>query len=212
MLSDAEIVGNLTGLFYSRVDPRNAKDVWHAATAFKNLSLHCIELTAPDILEFVRFDENKIQMMLKRFYRDAFGVSRFERVLTNRIMDQELRRFIFSEVNRLSVRIGSPKPRKTRVAAAFSLWMATFRPIFLTKSTDLPIVWKLDALINFFLATGYLRLYGNVKIGQAGNDKRVRQGRILYDFTVRDLNLSSLEMLYCSIFLPNESGDGTCAN
>lgn len=64
-------------------------------------------------------------------------------------------------------------------------------------------IWHLDAATNFYLATSFLKFYGNIRVGQEGNDRKTRFYRILYDFTCRDINLSSLEMLYCSIFEPD---------
>lgn len=206
MLDKVGFMGNLVGLFYSGIDWRDIEQLRYCEHAFKNLTLHCIEQSWPELLDLIQFDDSKIQMMLKRFYRDSFGVAHFQRRMIEICPDEKMRMQIFQELRRLSIRINSGKPRKTRIAASFSLWMATFRPIFLkrTPSKNTPF-WHLDAVINFYIASSFLRLFGDIEIGTEGHDRQTRLRRIYYDFTVRDLNLSSLEMLYCSIFRPDAS-------
>lgn len=203
MLDKIGFQGNLAGLFFSGVDWTDADHMRSCEYAFKNLALHYIEKTSPKILGLIQFDDVKVQMMLERFYRDAFGVSRFHQQLGKICPDKEMRCEILKEVYRLSIRIRTDKPRLTRIAAAFSLWMATFRPVCLKGKPDKEIiVWNLDASVNLFLTTSYLKQFGTVEIGIEGHDRQTRLNRIYYDFTVRDVNLSSLEMLYCSIFRP----------
>ena len=151
MLDQIGFTGNLAGLFYSGVDWRNSDDLTSCETAFKNLVFDHIEESWPEIRAVVRFDDVKLKMMLTRFYRDAFGVAHFLRTMQTLIPAEELRTQVLKEIERLSVRINSAKPRKTRVAAAFSLWMATFRPIYLAELPAKPVIslWCLDAAINF---------------------------------------------------------------
>lgn len=203
MLNQFELQANLTGLFYSGVDWR-AEDLRGCEYAFKNLTLHCVEAAWPDILSLVQFDDIKLELMLRRFYRDAFGVVHFQKTIREICPEEEMRQKILKEMDRLSIRINSPTPRKTRIAAAFSLWMATFRPIYLKEKPEKQVedLWSLDAFVNFYIATSYLGLYGNIKVGVSAADTIARYQRVYYDFTCRDINLSSLEMLYCSIFEP----------
>ena len=55
------------------------------------------------------------------------------------------------------------------------------------------------AAVNFWIACCYLSMFGTVHLPD-DEDAPVRLSRIRYDLTYRDLNLSSLEMLYASIF------------
>lgn len=207
MLDQIGLMGNLVGLFYSGVDWRNQDHLRSCEHAFKNLTLHHVETAWPELFPLIRFDDIKLEMMLRRFYRDAFGVAHFEATLRELCPDERMRKKVLDEIKKLSVRINSNNPRKTRIAAAFSLWMATFRPIYLIEKPQQVIkgIWHLDASVNFYLATSYLELYGKINVGRAGKDRATRLQRIFYDFTCRDLNLSSLEMMYCSIFEPDES-------
>jgi hypothetical protein len=145
-----------------------------------------------------------LQMLISRFHRDAFGVYNFAKLIESRFPNRGDQTAIFDQIERLSIRINTGNPRKTRIAAAFSLWMATFRPVFFIGLPSNPIknLWRLEADLNFFIATSFLGLYGSIEIGTEGEDRNIRLERIRYDFTFRDLNLSSLEMLYCSVFCP----------
>jgi hypothetical protein len=149
----------------------------------------------------------KLQMLIRRFHRDAFGTYRFFDKVQEICPDPKQHEAIFNETELLSIRINSEKPRLTRIAAAFSLWMSTFRPIYLAglPSSPMPDLCWLEADVNFYIATSYLGLYGAIEIGMEGEDRRIRLERIAYDFTFRDLNLSSLELLYCSIFRPKQT-------
>jgi hypothetical protein len=122
-------------------------------------------------------------------------------------LDADLKKEILARLRGLSVRINSKSPKKPRIVAAFALWASTLRPLCLSDlpQSDDERVWRLEATINFWITTRYLQRFGRVQIGIPGDtddfDERIR--RIWYDFTFRDLNLSSLELLYSSIFLPN---------
>ena len=209
MLDEIARTGNIAGLFHKGVDWRNPKDLHSCEWAFKNLTLHYIETAWPEVFNLVRFDDVKVEMMLRRFYRDAFGVWHFKKNLKLLCPDEQMRKGVLRELDRLSIRIKSTKPRLTRVAAAFSLWMSTIRPVYLLEKPATPIkgLWHLDAAINFYIVTSYLSFYGDIRIGTPGYDRKTRLRRVYYDFTCRDLNLSSLEMLYCSIFEPDASLD-----
>lgn len=205
MLSSSKIQENLLALFSRDVDGRDIKHVTLCDWAFTNLANHFVEATKPQVRNLIRFDTIKTQMMIRRFHRDAYGLYNYTNAIKGLIPDQEKQRAVFAETERLSIRINTDKPRKTRIAAAFSLWMSTFKPMYfigLPSSPDIDL-WRLEAETNFFIATSFLSLYGFIEVGKEGEDRRVRLERITYDFTFRDLNLSSLEMLYCSIFRPH---------
>jgi hypothetical protein len=140
-------------------------------------------------------------------------VVHFRKTIRRLCPEEVLREQIFTEMSKLSLRIGSPLPFKERIAAAFSLWMATFRPLYLKEKPHERVkgIGMLDAVVNFYIAQTFLEQYGTVELGK-GKEKEARLVKIYYDFTCRDLNLSSLEMLYWSIFEPAKvlplGGDG----
>lgn len=195
---------NLQALFCPEVDTRDLAHLRACEYAFKNIAMHFVETAWPEVKVLIRIDDIKLQMMLRRFYRDAYGTYRFVNSVKEICPDAKVSDEIIKQVEKLSIRINSDKPRKTRIAAAFSLWMATFRPIFFVGLPSNPIddLWRLEADMNFYIATSFLSLYGEIEVGTEGEDRRVRLERISYDFTFRDLNLSSLEMFYCSVFRP----------
>jgi hypothetical protein len=205
MLDKIGFAGSLAGLFYKGTDWNDPDHLRACEYAFKNLAMHSVESIWPEMLPFIQFDDLKLKMMLRRFYRDAFGVWHFNTKLEKLCPDKTTRSAILAEINRLSIRINSPKPRKTRIAAAFSLWMSTFRPIYINGTPPVPPsgIWQLDAAVNFKITTDFLMQYGTIQVGTLGKDRNLRLQRIYYDFTCRDLNLSSLELLYCSIFRRN---------
>lgn len=199
------IQNNLLGLFAPDVDWRDLNHLRACEYAFKNLSMHFIETAYAQVANLIRFDDMKLQMMVRRFHRDAYGTYRFFESVKRICSNEAESEAILDETELLSIRINSEKPRLTRVVAAFSLWMATFRPIFLVglPSNPMPDLCWLEADTNFYIATSFLSLFGSIEIGTEGDDRRIRLERIAYDFTFRDINLSSLEMLYCSIFCPH---------
>lgn len=148
------------------------------------------------------FDSHALKMMLARFQRDAFGVGRLWAKLDARIEDETLRKELKGEIMNLGLRVASEDPRKTRIAAVFSLWLCTFRPVAMrsesTKS-DPRAPWFCAGL-NFWIAQSYLSIFGKVI---AGDGFREHLNRIVHDFTFREVNLSSLEVLYSGIFRPD---------
>ncbi len=154
------------------------------------------------------FDAYGVRAMVGRFYRDAFGVRQFQKVLAQNVPNQSERDRIWSEFKATSLRINTTNPRKTRIAATFSLWLATFRPVSLSPKKSLPphLATEFCARLNLYIATAYLRQYGTVLLDEPGESKADEENRakimerIFHDFTFRELRLSALEMLYCGIF------------
>lgn len=147
------------------------------------------------------FDPHALRLMLGRFQRDAFGVMRLWHKLNTKIADETLRKNLKEEIMDLGLRVGSEDPKKTRIAAVFSLWMCAFRPVHIRwdRSKHDPRAAKFSAALNFWIATSYLSKFGDVLVGV---EFREHINRILHDFTFREINLSSLEVLYCGIFRP----------
>jgi hypothetical protein len=209
-LNQTDFSDALAVLFEPSCNWRDDAAISNSAIAFQNLAMRFIELNVPQLLGKIAFDPVKLGLMLKRFYRDAFGVLDFHNFLVQKISSQELsaktKKEIVSKLEGLSIRINTDDPRKTRIAAAFSLWFATLRPISVLEQTSGQDsrLWRLEATINFWIAESFLARFGTIEIGVPGDaddyDTRIR--RIWYDFTFRDLNLSSLELMYASIFRP----------
>lgn len=217
MLSELDFTANLLAIFSQTVDMSDTKHRYRAVVAFRNLALHSVEVSFPECLPYVRFDTIKTVTMLNRLHRDSYQVGHFSKWLTTTCGNPKLAASIMSKAGDLSVRINSDKPRKTRVAAAFSLWMSTFRPIFLMqvpKPTPEDIIY-LEATVNFNIAIRYLALFGAIQIGGTSDEADDIKARIYYDLTFRGLNLSSLEMLYCGLFRivpPLEDKEGLSKN
>ena len=159
--------------------------------------------------ERVRIDFIAFQGCLKRFHRDAYGVKHFKTYLrsleTSGVVKPDVIKEIFRRVSLLSVRINSPDPKKTRVAAAFSLWFAVSRPVHFTSdaANDAPreFLEHFNALLNFWIASNFLSKFGKIILPELP-DREMRMDRIKQDFTNRDISLSSLEMFYCGLFRP----------
>ena len=205
MLDAITVQKNLLALFSKDVDGRDVNDLRVCEYAFKNLAMHCIESSWPQVKNLIRFDDLKLQLFVRRFHRDAYGTYHFTKALEQMCPDATLRGAILREVERLSIRINSDKPRKTRIAAAFSLWLANFKPIYFAglPSSPIPDLWRLEADVNFFIATSFLSLYGTIEIGTEGEDRKIRLERISYDFTFRDLNLYFLGIALLQCFSPS---------
>jgi hypothetical protein len=164
---------------------------------------------SPDAL---KYDHFAMGQCLSRFVRDAYGVKRFnDRVtteLTRRGVDLSLLAFLGSEVAALGLRINSSDPRKTRIAAAFTLWMAVFRPV---SVSSVPPTFKDDVLMHTFcfeftfsLARQYLCIYGETEnhLGVDEKDREVRIANVVRALECRQLDLSTLETLFSGIFRP----------
>lgn len=202
----------LETLFDPTVSVKDDHRLLISAQAFQFLTMEYIDVSAPLFKNRIKFDNIKVVMMLKRFYRDAWGVAHFSSNLDalekagKLVADTRIE--IEESLNSVSVRINSADPKKTRIAAAFSLWMATFRPhCFECLANALgKRDWHFEADINLWIATSFLRRYGVIRIGDPvrdAQDSDARLRRILYDFTYRDVNLSSLEFMYAFIFVPD---------
>ena len=212
-LTQEQFAISINTLFDRDQDWHKPERLSQSAAAFQNLSMHFIEKNARWLFDYVFFDPVKMGLMLKRYCRDAFGVRNYAKILDAAERSGGLKRATRLRLDRalsgLSIRINSDEPKRTRIAAAFSLWMSTMRPIYIQ---ELPAqldrrLWRLDATINFWITTSYLGKYGEIVIGTPEDledfDHRLR--RIWYDLTFRDLNLSCLELLYASIFRPDRS-------
>jgi len=199
-------------LFEENVD--GLSDVPDRATAFAILANYYAkdwEKLHPEdagLWANIQLDFRALQMMIGRFLRDAFGIKHFGEYLSGLQSSGEIKEPVRLEiehrVKNLPLRINSDSPFKTRIAAVFSLWMCAFRPISidLESGKEGAQYDQFCALFNLWLAQNYLSYYGAVEIG----DKNTREDmvkRIRYDFTYRDVNLSSLEMLYCGMFTAN---------
>lgn len=206
--SEYGINDSLNGFFNPDLNLENAGELAQARTAFINLVGIFIGDTCPELITFVRFDYTAIHLMLKRVHRDAYGVCKFSKYIENLAIESSIKTEIATEITKhlklLSIRINSESPRKTRIAAAFSLWMSTFRPVNLDyRAIDIVPSDKLEffcARLNYWIATSFLCQFGDVSIPKNQNGKILLE-RVIYDFTYRDVGLSSLEALYANIFI-----------
>jgi len=211
VLNQTQFADSVNLLFDSNLNLNNSEELSEATVAYQNLAMHFIGLKANRLLGHVGFDPVRMALMIKRFHRDAFGVSHFSAFLRAKVaareLDADVKTEIEEQLKTLSIRINSPLPRKIRIAAAFALWATTLRPLYLLniEPGQERRLWRLDATITFWITTSYLEKYGTIQIGSPDNldDFDTRIARIWYDFTFRDLNLSSLELMYSSIFRPD---------
>ena len=201
--------GYLNCLFDELGDTFDLANLAARCEAFICLADQFLSLKSPRKYDFgqdIRFEPHGLRLMLGRFQRDAFGVSRLWHSLDTRVKAREIPEAwsdeLKSQIMDLGLRVGSDKPRKTRVAAVFSLWVCAFRPVFIEweKSKDDPAASKFCAALNFWIAESYLSKFGTVLVG---SEFREHVNRILHDFTYREVSLSSLEVLYCGIFRPD---------
>lgn len=176
---------NLVGVYFEK----------HAKPLLKNKAIQCDSMGASEAI--------------KRFQRDVFGVYRFQKLMQELEFSTREKDIVLHEAGKLGIRINSGTPLKTRIAASFSLWMTTFRPISINPQIAVQF-YKLEqlrfcnAVVTHYISCAFLRQYGKVDHGiDEDADKRLE--RLRYDFTYRDLNLSALEMLYCSLYRPRES-------
>ena len=179
-----------------------------AVTGLINLCGVYFSRTAPTILEQggVRVDYFNASEAIMRFQRDVYGVQRFHKHVNGMSINEPDRKALLAQFGKVGIRINSELPFKTRIAAAFALWMTTFRPISVDPAkTPQPYtrndLIQLNGAITHWISTVYLRNFGKVDHG-SDPDAGSRLDRIRYDFTYRCLTLSPLEMLYCSLFRP----------
>lgn len=152
-----------------------------------------------------------------RFQRDAFGMSRLHNILDASVQNSEItgpcKERVVSAIRKVGLRIDSAKPFRTRIAAAFCLWMSNFRPIHLdlnklsesiedTETLDSTELEQFNSFVLFWIVSNYLSCHGTISFGK-GKDAEERQERIRYDLTVRDLNMSSIEFMLAGIFRRN---------
>jgi hypothetical protein len=207
----------LDALFAPSESIRDIESLKDEAAAFMILAEQCITLATKNgcyKFDDLRFDEYALRLMLLRFQRDAFGVSRLWSFLDASENSGDLKPDINLKIKELiqdsGLRINSPAPKKTRIAAAFSLWMCMLRPVYVDKAKT-PINehgllhGQFCAFLNLWMTTQYLSKFGTVKIGNEETQAELIK-RIYHDFTFRDVNLSSMEVFYCSIFTPRDLG------
>jgi len=117
-------------LLFSPESFENQHALADLGNAFQNLVARHIDnlfrgTAQEDLILCVRFDSSNLSSFLIRFQRDAFGVNLFHIEINSMVEKVELSREsankIFDALKSLSIRINTPIPRKTRVAAAFSL-------------------------------------------------------------------------------------------
>lgn len=158
----------------------------------------------------LRFNWTGINEMLARVARDSYGLQYTNEYLNNLAEKSKLDSWTGEEIRRnietrIGIRVNSANPRKTRVAAVFSLWMAVYRPVFydtVLKPPQNPLFMKnFTASLNFWIATTYLDRFGEVQIPATDDEHgQIRLKHVLRDLDCRNLSLSSLEMLYCALF------------
>lgn len=191
-------------LFNPEWDPLSGDDLINRGVAFENIVTSIAIRHRIDPAD-VHFDYLGLRAMLGRFGRDAFGVHRVKSTINAAVaagkLDHAAGSEIWSAVANSGIRINSEKPRKTRIAAAFSLWMATFRPISLNmcvleKQPKAPLF---PAIVNFTIANTYLSKFGSFILENTDQHDEIVD-RIFHDLTYRAVSLSSLEMLYCGVF------------
>lgn len=208
---DETILNDCLDTIFVSTDLSIEENEENCATALQTLGHMYVRGAFPAAADSIDFDPLAITTLLARFQRDAFGMMRYEELLGRYCREGQISNrahaVLVDELCSIGIRINSRNPRKTRIAAAFSLWFSVMRPLRLTVA-EVPglkerQLMTLGGSCNFWIASQYLHKFGTLELGE-GEDKLERIDRIRYDLTVRDLNLSSLEMLYCSTFRPNE--------
>jgi hypothetical protein len=214
-IPDIDITESIRALFSVDYDSDSAIDRQILGTAFVNLTLLFTARTLPQLFKHVSFDLPGVHMFLRRFQRDVYGVGKFHALVDD--MEKEglisphgslkVKSFMNSDVG---VRVNTASPKKTKIAAVFTLWMTTIRPVHLERGAMFEQnvrredIERFTGMLTFFLASSFLSLYGRVVVFDDDHN-RERMERIKYDFTYRALNLSSLEMLYACVFTPKAS-------
>lgn len=206
---------NVDGI-WSAVDvlfenPGSTGNIDQKGMAFQNLArFFAMEQGEP--VTALRFDWLGVLSLFNRFNRDAYGYANYCALidsLTGNVGEKDIsvnaNIYLKEKLAQTPMRICSEHPRRTRIAAAFSLWMATFRPVFYDAYSVKKKTLRhnyFSAELNLWLACMFLtRTGGRVDFGE-GTDAEIRKEHVLYDFMYRDISLSSLEMLYAGIFRP----------
>jgi hypothetical protein len=203
---------NLRTVFNPILDAENPMEAANAGGAYVNLAGMFVHSAYPELRGHIAFDHISLREVFRRFDRDAFGVMRFCAMLDELegacVIQRSTRQTIQDQLRYVGIRINTEDPRKTKVAAAFTLWACAMRPVYVRNMVISGIaVEELNtfcASLNFWVACSYLSMFGDVAL-PSDDDALVRLSRIRYDLTYRNLNLSSLEMLYASIFKLKEA-------
>jgi len=202
---------SLDAIFEPFDDSDDITERRNAVVGLINLTIHYLGRTAPPIVKNRAFscDHFGASEAMMRFQRDVFGVQRLHKVIKQLNLLENQQASLLGQLEKTGIRINSEDPWKTRIAASFALWMTTFRPISIIvdkapKEYEHSNLAQLNGYVTHWICCAYLKQFGNVNHGD-DPDAPQRLDRIHYDFTYRDLTLSSLEMLYCSLFRPREN-------
>src|SRR5690242_18991539 len=93
LLTPEDFADSVDRLFDPTTDPHNPEQLAESAAAFQNLVFHFIQFRERRLYDYVDFDPVRLGLMLKRFYRDAFAIGKFDEFLhgmvsTGRISDE----------------------------------------------------------------------------------------------------------------------------
>jgi hypothetical protein len=200
---------SLNALFSEEYDVETRQGASEAANAFINLVIIFASQTKWNPLcSSIRFDLARLESMLRRFHRDAFGVDKFckfmQKLHKDKIVKDEVLNEIIRRVKRLSLRIVSDEPRKTKIVAAFALWFSALRPIYFEdvrkSGIDNETVNIFCASFALWVTENFLKKFGKIEWGNDMEDMDVRLERFKHDFTYRAINMSSYEFFYGGIF------------
>jgi len=223
--TEADVNGWINDLFSPVASGKEQEQYKRAMFAFEELVGFFIYMglanQSQDLLakitKQVRVNATALTSMLKKFQRDVYGVQGFRAYVKDLVLRRKLvtltkdkvkaEEELMERVCDLGLRISAENPRKTRVAAAFSLWMCVYRPVYIDgdgldlHSNDLDLFC---ASFNYWLASTFLMKFGEVSLGKGKAEADIRMGRVRHDFTVRQVCLSTLETFYSAIFRPTD--------
>lgn len=211
VFNDTHLTENLLALFSDDPGPNILVQRMRFQTAFLNLVGLFTLQSVPALHGHIGVDHVALQGVMERFHRDAFGVKWFARKIRasdNQLISEQGKLFVLHEIQKLGIRVNTDSPRLTRVAAAFSFWLSVLRPIHVKMSgitqpdVDPHQVQHFCGMLNFWIASAYLSLFGKITLSD-DRDPGMRLQGILYDLTYGKLNFSSLALLYGSIFRPH---------
>lgn len=209
VVTPQDLDDSVNALFTEKYDVETSKGVSEAANAFINLvAIFASKTSWKALCPFIRFDFARLESMLGRFHRDAFGVDKFckyiralrdEQVVEEAILDEIIKR-----VKRLGLRIVSDEPRKTKIVAAFALWFSALRPIYFedvrNSGVDNETANLFCSCFALWVTQNFLKKFGRVEWGDDMEDVDIRLERFKHDFTYRAINMSSFEFFYGGIF------------
>ena len=135
VITPQDLDDSFNSLFTEKYDVETKQGASEAANAFINLvTFFASQTNWQPLCPFIRFDHARLESMLRRFHRDAFGVDKFcnymAKLQEDKVVNEEILAEIVRRVKRLGLRIVSDEPRKTKIVAAFALWFSTLRPIY----------------------------------------------------------------------------------